>query len=247
MTRASIGVSDPLDAYLQTVNPVEPAALKRCREETAKRSDSNMQIGPEQGALMAFLAKLIGARTYVEIGTFTGYSALVMALAMKERHGGSARVICLDKSDEYLGLAGDYWREAGAMDVIETRHGDALNSLKALTAEGLGDSVDIVFIDADKANYEAYYEEAASLLRPGGLMMLDNVLWSGDVADKTKTDEITGIMRRINGRAASDNRFDRALTAIGDGLLLLRKQDLVDSHIEGPDAETGRYPPQPEP
>lgn len=244
MTRASIGVSDKLDAYLQTVNPDEPPALKRCREETARRGDSNMQIGPEQGALMAFLAKLMGARTYVEIGTFTGYSALVMALAMKERHGDNARIICLDKSDEYLGVAGDYWREAGAMDVIETRHGDALNSLKALNAEGLGDSVDIVFIDADKANYEAYYEEAASLLRPGGLMMLDNVLWSGKAADEGETDETAAIMRRINGHAAGDNRFDHALTAVGDGLLLLRKRDLVASHIEGPDAESGRYPPQ---
>lgn len=244
MSRSSIGVSDTLNDYIVSANRIEPPALRRCREETANRDDANMQIGAEQGAFMAFLARLMGARIYVEIGVFTGYSALCMALAMKEMHGAEARIIACDKSEEFVDIARGYWAEADVDDVIEARLGDGLNSLKALGAEGLMDSVDMVFIDADKENSDAYYEEAATLLRPGGVMILDNVLWSGKVADKEIDDPSTRALRQMAVKAKSDGRFDQTLISVGDGLLMLRKRDAVDSHIKGPDAEAGRYPPQ---
>ncbi|MBA4800956.1 MULTISPECIES: O-methyltransferase [Euryhalocaulis] len=244
MSRRTIGVSDKLDAYIVSANREEHPALARCRAETAERDDANMQIGAEQGAFMAFLARLTGARIYIEVGTFTGYSALAMALPMKEIHGTNARVIACDISEEFLDIAEGYWKEARVDDVIEKRPGGAMNSLKALGAEGLSDSVDMVFLDADKENYGAYYEEAASLLRPGGLMVLDNVLWSGKVAEQDADDPATRALREVAVTAKSDGRFDQVFLSLGDGLLLLRKRDAAASHIDGPDAASGRYPPE---
>jgi len=244
MSRRSLGLDDAVAAYVEKSNPPEHPALRRCREETARRDDAEMQIGREQGAFMAFLARVVGARIYVEIGSFTGYSALAMALPMREIHGDDARVYACDISPEIIDVARDYWREAGVEDIVEARVGRGLDSLKALAAEGLADSVDMVFIDADKEAYDAYYEEAATLLRPGGLMLLDNVLWSGKVADAAADDPETESLRAIAGKAREDGRFDAAFTAMSDGLLLLRKRELTASHIDGPDAASGRRAPE---
>jgi len=224
MSRTTLGLDQAVADYVLAANRDEHPALKRCRAETDKRPDANMQIGAEQGAVMAFLAKAIGARTYLEIGAFTGYSALVMALAMQESHGEAARVIACDISEEFFEIARDYWREAGVEALIETRAGPALDSLSALSAEGAAGTVDLAFIDADKENYAAYYDAAMALLRPGGVLLLDNVLWSGKVADPSSPDPVAEIMRKVAAKAREDARADHAFAALGDGLLMLRKR-----------------------
>ncbi len=217
----SIGLSEAVESYVRSMNRTEHTALARCREETqALGAISVMQISPEQGAFMSFLARLISAKTYVEIGVFTGYSALAMALALKDMHGAAARIIACDISEEFIAKARDYWREANVDEIIETRIAPAQETLKTLPDA----SIDMMFIDADKTGYPEYYEEGARLLRAGGVMAFDNVLWSGDVADSIKQEADVVALRRTAEMARSDDRFDIAFTAIGDGLLLCRKR-----------------------
>ena len=217
----SIGLSEEVEAYVRKANRDEHPVLARCREETQATADiPAMQISPEQGSYMALMAQIMNAKTYVEVGVFTGYSALAMALAMKAMHGQDARIIACDLSAEFLEKARGYWKEAGVDALIESRDGPAEETLKTLPD---GD-VDMMFVDADKTGYPVYFEHSARLLRSGGLVMFDNVLWSGSVADEDKSDENTKALREVARLARNDQRFDIAFTAIGDGLLLCRKK-----------------------
>ena len=220
MATRSIGLSEALHAYLVAETMSESALLARLRAETAALGDvARMQISPEQGRFMALLIKLIGARTVLEIGTFTGYSTLVMAEALP----ADGRLVSCDVSEEWTGIAQHYWAEAGLAERIDLRIGPASDSLAALRREGEDGRFDVCFIDADKPSYPHYYEAALILLRPGGLMMIDNALWSGAVADPARTDEATESLRRINRLARDDNRVEASLVPIGDGVLLVRK------------------------
>ncbi|MGH6878469.1 MAG: O-methyltransferase [Rhizomicrobium sp.] len=214
-----IPVTEELNAYVQRVGAREHPALRRCREETATMRNANMQIAPEQGAFLALLAKLVRARRTLEIGTFTGYSALSVALALPE--GG--RVVALDVSREYTDRARSYWKEAGMEHRIELRLGPGIESLDRMI-EAREEPFDMAFIDADKSNYDAYYERAFQLIRPGGVIALDNMLWSGAVADPSIDDPDTSALRALNARIQADERVDMALTTVADGVMLARKR-----------------------
>ncbi len=220
MSRRTIAVDDRLYGYLLEVSLREPGVLARLRAETLKLPQAGMQISPEQGQFMALLVKLTGARSILEIGTFTGYSALAMALVLPA--GG--RLVACDVSDEWTALARRYWREAGVEGRIELRLAPALETIRALLGEGAGGSFDLVFIDADKGNYQAYYEAALELLRPGGLVLADNVLWDGRVADPANDEDSTRAIRAFNAALHDDARIDLSLLPVGDGLTLARKR-----------------------
>jgi predicted O-methyltransferase YrrM len=212
-------VTEELIAYVARVGAREHPALRRCREETAKLPNFQMQIGPDQGAVMALLAQLIGAMRYLEVGTFTGYSALAMALALPE----DGRLVCCDISREYTDRAREYWVQAGVSSRIDLRIGLALEKLDEMIADDAA-PFDFAFIDADKANYDGYYERVLKLLRPGGLVALDNMLWSGHVADPKFTDADTAALRALNEKIHEDARVDMALATLGDGVVLARKR-----------------------
>jgi caffeoyl-CoA O-methyltransferase len=214
-----IRATDELIKYVASVGAREHPALRRCREETARLPNANMQIAPEQGAFLALLAKILGARQALEIGTFTGYSALSVALALPE----DGRVVALDVSREYTDRARRYWEEAGMQQRIDLRLGPALESLDRMVANREG-PFDMAFIDADKSNYDAYYEHALNLLRVGGVVALDNMLWSGAVADPAINDVDTGSLRALNAKIQADDRVDMALATIADGVMLARKR-----------------------
>jgi len=211
--------SDQLFAYITDIGAREHPALRRCREETAKHPHSGMQIGPDQGAAMALLAQLISTSRYLEIGTFTGYSALAVALAMPD----DGRVVCCDVSKEFTDIARRYWGEAGVAAKIELRLGPAVETLDRMIATGEA-AFDFAFIDADKESYDAYYERALKLVRAGGLIALDNMLWSGKVADPSECDETTAALRALNRKIHDDDRVDMAMLALGDGVMLARKR-----------------------
>ena len=194
--------------------------MRRLREETASMEQANMQIGPEQGQFMALLVELIGARSVLEVGTFTGYSALAMAVALPEN---GALVAC-DVSEEWTAIGRRYWEEAGVGHKIELRLAPALETLDALLAEGRAGTFDFAFIDADKEGYDAYYERALELVRLGGLIALDNTLWEGKVADPAATDVDTEAIRAINAKLVLDERVTLSLIPVGDGLTLARKR-----------------------
>ena len=181
---------------------------------------SSMQIAPEQGQLMAWLVELIGARRTLEIGTFTGYSSLAVALALPE----DGTVVACDRSEEWTAVARRYWDEAGVTHKIDLRLGPAIETLDRLLQEGGEESFDFAFIDADKSSYEAYYERALRLLRTGGIVAADNTLWSGRVADPTVRDESTEAIRAFNEKLHADERVTLSLVPIGDGLTLARKR-----------------------
>lgn len=212
-------VTEDLMAYIERVGARETKAQARCREETQAMPMAMMQIGPDQGAFMTLIARLIGARRYLEIGTFTGYSALSVALALPE--GGKA--VCCDVSKEFTDKARAYWKEAGVDSKIDLRLGPALETLDGMIA-AKETPFDFAFIDADKSNYDGYYERVLKLLRPGGLIALDNMLWSGAVADPANTDKDTVALRALNAKIHADARVDMALAAIGDGVMLARKR-----------------------
>jgi predicted O-methyltransferase YrrM len=214
-----IRATDELIKYVASVGAREHPALRRCREETARLPNANMQIAPEQGAFLALLAKILCARHALEIGTFTGYSALSVALALPE----DGRVVALDVSREYTDRARRYWEEAGMQARIDLRLGPALESLDRMVASRDG-PFDMAFIDADKSNYDAYYEHALKLLRPGGVVALDNMLWSGAVADPAINDVDTSALRALNAKIQADERVDMALATIADGVMLARKR-----------------------
>lgn len=220
MTRRNIELTDKLHDYLLSVSLREPALLRRLRQETALLPEAGKQIAPEQGQFMALLVRLIGARRCLEIGTFTGYSALVVALALPEE----GRIIACDINPETTAVAKRYWQEAGVAVRIDLRLGPALATLDALLAAGEDGSFDFAFIDADKANYDFYYERSLRLLRPGGLMMLDNVLWHGAVADRRHKDEGTVALRKLNEKLRDDERVDLSLLPVADGITLARKR-----------------------
>jgi predicted O-methyltransferase YrrM len=215
MSRRSVQLTDALEAYIRTVSLREPDVLRRLREETAPMRLAGMQISPEQGQFMALLARLIGARRYLEIGTFTGYSALTMALALPE----DGRVVACDVSREWTSVGQRYWREAGVEHKIDLRLAPALETLDALIAERAA-AFDFAFIDADKENYDGYYERALRLVRRGGIIAIDNVLWSGAVADPSRRDADTMAIDRLNRKLAQDERVDVSLLPLGDGLTL---------------------------
>jgi len=214
-----VKATDTLMAYLSVVGARETPAQTRCRQETQKMPMAMMQIAPEQGAFMALLAKLTAARRYVEIGTFTGYSALSVAQAMPP----DGKVIALDVSKEFTDRARGYWKEAGVENKIDLRLGPGLEALDKMIAAEEG-PIDLAFIDADKSNYDGYYERVLKLLRPGGLIALDNMLWSGAVADPKIADADTSALRALNAKIHDDPRVDMALATIGDGVMLARKR-----------------------
>ena len=212
---------DPLYDYFLANSLREPEVLRRLRAETAKLPEANMQIAPEQGQFMALLVELMGATRAIEVGTFTGYSALCLARAMPA--GG--RVVACDISPEWTAIARRYWAEAGVADRIELRLAPALQTLDALLEEGNEGRFDFAFIDADKAGYDAYYERILRLLRPGGLPAVDNVLWDGRVADPRHDDADTRAIRAFNAKLHADDRVTISMVPIGDGLSLARKRD----------------------
>jgi caffeoyl-CoA O-methyltransferase len=214
-----VRATEALMEYLSRVGAREAAAQIHCRQETQKLPMAMMQIAPEQGAFLALLAKLTNAKHYVEIGTFTGYSALSVALAMP----ADGKVVALDVSKEFTDHARGYWQEAGVADKIDLRLGPGIAALDKMIKAQEG-PFDLAFIDADKTNYDGYYERVLKLLRSGGLIALDNMLWSGAVADPKITDPDTAALRALNAKIHADPRVDMALATVGDGVMLARKR-----------------------
>ena len=220
MTKQTTGLEETLADYIQSISLREPDILRQLRQETAKLSMAQMQISPEQGQFMALLVQLMGATKTLEIGVFTGYSALAVALALPI----DGKVIACDISEEYTAITKDFWARAGVSEKIDLRIAPALETLETLIIEGETGSFDLAFIDADKRNYENYYERALILLRPGGLILIDNVLWSGKVTDPTITDKQTQAIREFNQKLHQDSRISLSLIAIADGLTLALKR-----------------------
>ena len=194
--------------------------MRRLREATATMPNAAMQISPEQGQFLALLAELIGARQTIEVGTFTGYSALAVARALP----ADGKLVACDISAEYPRVGQPFWEEAGVADRIDLRIGPAIDTLAGLRADGQEGQFDFAFIDADKSNYSAYYDHCFALLRPGGLIAVDNVLWGGAVADPQNRNESTEAIRAVNTRIHQDERASVSLVPIGDGLYLARKR-----------------------
>jgi len=217
MTPVDIPVSPELAAYIRRVSLREPDVLRRLRAETASHPRISMQISPEQGQFMALLIHMLGARRTLEIGVFTGYSSLAVALALPE-HG---RMIACDVSEEYTAVARRYWREAGVEGKIDLRLRPAVQTLNDLIALGQAASFDFAFIDADKENYENYYERCLTLIRPGGLIAVDNVLRRGWVAGLAAPDERTVLARAFNDHVVADARTESVIVPIADGLSLI--------------------------
>lgn len=220
MSARTLKMTDALYDYLIGHSLREPEVLSRLREVTQRMRQASMQISPEQGQFMALLVRLIGARRCLEVGTFTGYSSTAVALALP----ADGRVLCLDVSEEFTRYAREAWHEAGVEDKIELRLAPARDTLAELIDKGEAEHFDFAFIDADKANYPHYYEAALKLLRPGGLIAVDNTLWSGRVADAEANDEDTQVIRAFNDSVHTDERVDVSLVPIGDGLTLVRKR-----------------------
>ncbi len=218
---ASWGLSPDIVDYLYQHNPAEPDLFRRLREETqAKTKIPQMQISWEQAAFMQFQAQLINAQRYLEIGVFTGFSTLAMATAMSD----DAEIIACDVSAEWTAMGQRYWQEAGIDHKIDLRLAPALETMDRLIADGQSGTFDICFIDADKENYGAYYERALQLLRSGGLIMVDNVLWMGWVVDPKRQDDDTKAIRVLNDKIAKDGRVHMTMTAVGDGVTLAMKR-----------------------
>ena len=220
MSNQTINLSDDLYQYLLDVSLREAALLRALREETARLPNANMQIAPEQGQFMALLVQLSGARKVVEVGVFTGYSSLAVAMALP--HDGY--LLACDVSEEYTEIARRYWARAGVDHKIDLQLAPALDTLDDLVQRDYPADFDFAFIDADKESYDAYYERCLSLLRPGGLVAVDNVLWNGSVINPDKQDEDTRAIRAFNEKLQSDQRVDISLVPIGDGLTLARKR-----------------------
>ncbi|MCB9089506.1 MAG: class I SAM-dependent methyltransferase [Calditrichae bacterium] len=220
MSTRTKSLDEPLYNYMLSVSLRESELQRRLREETAVHPRSSMQISPEQGQFMGLLIKLLGARRCLEIGVFTGYSALTVAGALPD----DGRLIACDLSDEYTAIARRYWQEAGVAHKIDLRLAPALETLQALRASGQDGSFDFAFIDADKINYDAYFEQCLKLLRPGGMITIDNVLWSGRVVDADNQEEETRAIRDLNRKLHRDPRIDLCLLPLSDGLTLARKR-----------------------
>lgn len=221
----SLGLTPEIVRYLAAVNPPEHPALARCREETAALGGvAIMQISAEQGAFMQVIARMLSAKKVFEVGVFTGYSALATALALKDMHGADAHLLACDISEDWTAKARGYWQAAGVDELIELRIAPAVETLDARLASGGAGTYDLGFVDADKTGYDAYYERGLQLLRPGGVLMFDNVLWSGAVADPANQTPDTVALRALGQKARGDSRVHAAMAGIGDGLLLVVKR-----------------------
>ncbi len=220
MSTKSFFLEDRLYEYLLSVSLRDDPVAARLREETAGLAESRMQIAPEQAQFLALLVRLTGARRTLDVGVFTGYSALAVARALPE----DGRVLALDVSEEWTAIAQRYWREAGVEDRVDLRIAPALETLDALLASDGSGTFDFAFIDADKENYAAYYERSLELMRPGGVIAVDNVLWSGSVADPADTRPDTEAIRSFNEHLHRDERIDLSMVPIADGLTLAVKR-----------------------
>ncbi|BAY44181.1 O-methyltransferase family protein [Scytonema sp. HK-05] len=220
MAYKTSGLEKSIYEYLQSVSLREPEILAQLRQETAQHPRSRMQITPEQGQFMSLLVQLMGAKKTLDIGVFTGYSSLVVALALPPE----GKVVACDLSEEYTAIARRYWQQAGVADKIELHIAPALDTLDKLIAQGEAGTFDFAFIDADKNNYDNYYERSLQLLRPGGLIAIDNVLQSGRVADPQEQDKITNSIRAFNQKLHQDPRITMSLVPIADGLTLALKR-----------------------
>ena len=220
MSEENLGLDNRLYKYLLSVSLRENEILSKLRQETSQHSASIMQISPDQGQFMALLIKLLGAKKTLDIGVFTGYSSLAVALALPE----DGRVIACDRDPRCTQIAQRYWIEAGVSHKIDLRLAPALDTLDRLIANGEAGSFDFVFIDADKRNYDNYYERALTLLRSGGMVAIDNVLWFGSVANSEDNDKRTVAIREFNQKLHQDNRVDMSMLAIADGLTLALKR-----------------------
>ncbi len=220
MTDRRLQITDEIHRYLVEHSVREPEVLVRLRAATESLPQAQMQIGPEQGQLMALLAQLMGARRCIEIGVFTGYSSLAIALALPP----DGRILACDVSEEWTAIARRFWREAGVEHKIELKLQPAVRTLEQLLAAGEAGRYDFAFIDADKGAYDTYYELLLKLLRPGGLIALDNTLWSGHVANPDAREPDTVALRVLNDKLHRDERIDLSLLPVGDGLTLARKR-----------------------
>ncbi len=219
MSSRTLNLDNTLYNYLLTHSLREHPVQTALRAATAKDVRGNMQISPEQGQLMALLIRVMGARNTIEIGVFTGYSALAVALALPE----DGRILACDVSEEYAYIARSYWQDAGVADKIDLHLAPALETLDARLASGAAGQYDFAFIDADKTSYDAYYERCLQLLRPGGLIAIDNVLWGGSVAVVAEDDD-TAALQALNRKLHRDQRIDLSMLPVGDGLTLVRKR-----------------------
>jgi len=220
MSNRSITLTDPIYQYMNDVSLREAPVLRALREETAALTQRSMQIAPEQGQFMALLVRLLQARRCLEIGVFTGYSSLATALALPP----DGRIVACDVSEEWTAIARRYWEQGGVAHRIDLHIAPATNTLDALLQQGQAGTFDLAFIDADKTNYLAYYERTLQLLRPGGLVLIDNTLWSGRVADPAVNDPDTVALRELNTALLRDERVDLSLLPVGDGLTLALKR-----------------------
>jgi len=220
MANQTIGLSDDLAAYVRQVGVREPEVLVRLREETAKLPRHGMQIAPEEGAFLAMLVELIGARRCIEVGTFTGYSSLAVALALPD----DGSLLCCDVSEEWTSVAQRAWAEAGVAGKIELRIAPASETLDQVIASGEQATYDFAFVDADKSGYDGYYEQLLQLVRPGGLIAFDNTLWGGEVLDADSDDADTRALRALNLKLSTDERISLCLLPVADGVTLARKR-----------------------
>jgi caffeoyl-CoA O-methyltransferase len=220
MSKKSLGLDNQLYDYLLSVSLREPDILRQLREETARHPAAIMQIAPEQGQFMALLVQLLGATKTLDIGVFTGYSSLSVALALPP----NGKIIACDVSEEDTAIARRYWNAAGMANKIDLRLAPALDTLDELLGSGQAGTFDFAFIDADKRNYDAYYERSLQLIRPGGLIAIDNVLWAGRVADPQEQDNQTNTIRAFNEKLYHDERVTLSLVPIADGLTLALKR-----------------------
>lgn len=222
MTAKSTFIDPAIQEYIIATVVREHPLLRELREETARLPHSRMAIGPEQGQFMQLLAHSIGARRYLELGVFTGYSSLAMALALP----ADGYVLACDSSDQYTRIARRYWEKAGVVDKIDLRIAPAMETLRGLGAQS-EPPFDIAFIDADKASVNEYYELCLQLVRAGGLILVDNVLWDGAVVDPSDDDADTRALRKLNALAGRDERVDVALVPVCDGILIARKREKI--------------------
>ena len=220
MSNKTIGLSDELAAYVVRVGAREPDVLARLREETAALPQHGMQIAPEEGTFLAMMVELTGARRCIEVGTFTGYSSTAVALVLP----ADGHLVCCDVSEEWTALARKYWDEAGVADMIDLRIAPAADTLDQLLADGEESTYDFAFVDADKSGYDTYYELLLRLVRPGGLIAIDNTLWSGHVLDQDSDDEDTQAIQALNAKLANDERISLCLLPVADGVTLARRR-----------------------
>ena len=220
MSSKAFFLNDDLYAYVARHSVRETPEQRGLREETARHPRAGMQTAPDQVQLLALLARVTGVRRYLEVGVFTGYSALGVALALP----ADGRVVACDVSEEYIAIGRNFWRSAGVENKIDVRIAPAAETLDRMLANGQAATFDMAYIDADKTNYDAYYERSLRLVRPNGLIAIDNVLWSGEVLNESSRDPDTLALRDLNDKIAADDRVDAVILTIGDGLTIARKR-----------------------